>query len=680
MSEPSAPTVRLGVVLEALLTLAALAVLGPLLYDAFSASFHELAARIEHGLARAVLLPIGLAGRTGLLDPTWTRWQELTVPAGIVAGGAAVVTAVAGLLDPPIGTRPPLWRRALAVPLQLALGVPALLATLVMVLCGLLLAPSVFALCLGSALFGAVLGARRRRELIDHEQSVSGLPPAMWAADHLLRFALVVLGFEIIFLGAALAVGDSDALLRSVLTAIERQGLLGPALLGNGITMTVVLLLVAAPLTRRTLGTLTWEPWVAGLAGLLAMGGLMAADGGWWEIRIGAPMGFAAGLAGTLLAAAGMPAIPRLAANPVRSIGRLYALIIAGLMAIGYSLSTGFLGCGTVRADRRIESLNGAAGARDLAWADGMLESAALFTLPDEHLVARVGIPSGATRLQDLDALPLDSLRVPPVALGEGPRADAGIEHVVPGRFGADDDGRLLLTFGTSRGSTSGMLELDPDTGLTTGLAEVEAGCRPGPFAWSSLLKLGVLSCADRPEFGLYEPSLGRFLAHTPLTSGSPLVAAAIDPRTGALVGLAGGSSPFLLRFDVETGRPRGWRFLGSTNVAMAMDPTGMVHVPRLLGRQVLSMDGQSLGPVLVGHAGFGSAAVAVSRRHARILTASSVDGHVYASRPGEPGRGPRIRVGGGVRSMALSTDESTLLVAGFCGVLAVDLERWLGK
>ena len=62
------------------------------------------------------------------------------------------------------------------------------------------------------------------------------------------------------------------------------------------------------------------------------------------------------------------------------------------------------------------------------------------------------------------------------------------------------------------------------------------------------------------------------------------------------------------------------------------------------------------------------------------MLTASSVDGYLSASRPGEPGRAPRIRVGGGVRSLALSTDESTLLVAGFCGVLAVDLERWLGR
>ncbi|MCO4770587.1 MAG: hypothetical protein KDA24_11205 [Deltaproteobacteria bacterium] len=674
------PRVRVAVVLEALLTLAAVAVVSPMLYDAFSASFHELAARVEHGLAQAILSPLGPASRLGLLDPTWNRWQDLLLPAGIVACGAGVVTLIAGLLDPPVGTAPSLLRRVVAVPLQLGLGIPALLATLVVILVGLMLAPAVFALCLGTSLFGAVLGARRRRQLLDHEHSLSGLPPAMWATDHLLRFALVVIGFELLFLAAALGATDSDDLLRSVLLAIETRGLLGPALLGNGITMTVVILLVAAPMTRRTLGTLTWEPWVAGLGGLLALGGLMSADGGWFEIRIGAPMGFAAGLAGTLLAAAGMPAIPRLAANPVRSIGRLYPLIVAGLMALGYSLSTGFLGCGTVLQDTRIASLSTTSGAQAVAWADGAVESAAFIAIPEEHVVLRVGIPSSDTRVLDMDSLPLQSLRTTPAAIGEGPRAIGGIERVVPVGFGKAPTGKPLLTFATSRNTASGIAELDPDTGRVLAVAEVEGGCTPGPWSWSGALNLGLVACSDRAEFGLYEPSLGRFLTHTALSTGQPLTAGVVDPTSGSLVGLSGGNSPFLLRFDVETGRPRAWRFLGSSNVAIAIDPTGTVHVPRLLGRQVLSMNATELDPVLVGHAGFGSTAIAVSTRHARVLTASSVDGYLYASRPGEPAPAPRIRVGGGARSMALSSDESTLLVSGFCGVLAVDLERWLGK
>lgn len=673
------PRVRASVVFESLLTVALVALVAPLLYDAATATFHEVAARIEHGLVLAVRTPLAPASAAGLVDPTWTRWQDLVLPAGVVAGAAALLTVVAGLLDPPVGTPPSLLRRVAAVPLQLGLGVPALVASVVLVLGAALLAPALFVLCLGASLFGAVLGARRRRQLLDHEQSLSGLPPAMWATDHVLRFVLVAIGFELLFLGAAIGAADSDALLRSVLHAVEAQGLFGSALLGNGITMTVVVLLLAAPITRRTLGTLTWEPWVAGAAGLLALGGYVSADGGWFEIRVGAPMGFAAGLAGTLLAAAGMPAIPRLSANPVRSIGRLYPLLIAALMALGYSLSTGFLGCGTVLADTRVARISGTGGAEAVAWTEGAVEGGALLAVPREHLLLRVGIPSGEVRVVDLDTLPLESLRLDPAAVGEGPRAQGGLERPVPVSFGGSPDAPLV-TFVTSRGSASGIVELDPTTGRPRGLAEVESGCAPGAYLWNQMLNLAVVPCVDRPEFGLYEPSLGRFLAHTPLTTGAPLRAAAVDPTSGALLGLSGGSSPFLLRIDVETGRPTAWRFVGSSNVAVSVDPTGTVHVPRLLSRQVLSMDARSLGEVLVSPGGFGATSVVVSRRHARVLTASAIDGHLYAGRPGVPGAVPTLRVGGWTRTMALSADESTLLVSGFCGVVAVDLDRWLGE
>lgn len=671
--------VRAAVVIEALLTVALVALVSPLLYDAATSTFHELAARIEHGLTLAVMGPLRPAAAIGLVDPTWGRWQDLLLPAGMVAGAAALVTGLAAVLDPPVGTPASRARRVLAVPLQVGLGLPALVASVVLILAAALLAPAMFVLCLGASLFGAVLGARRRRELLPDEQSLSGLPPAMWATDHILRFVLVAIGFELLFLGAAIGAADSDSLLRSVLHAVEQRGLFGSALLGNGITMTVVLLLLAAPITRRTLGTLTWEPWVAGCAGLLALGGFVSADGGWFEIRVGAPMGFAAGLAGTLLAAAGMPAIPRLSANPVRSIGRLYPLLIAALMAVGYSLSTGFLGCGTVLSDTRIAPISGTAGAEALAWAEGAVEGGALVAVPREHILLRVGIPSGDVRVVDLDTLPLESLRLDPTAVGEGPRADGGLERPTPLEFGGPPDAPLV-TFATSRGSASGIVELDPNTGAARGLAEVEGGCVPGAYLWNPILNLGVVPCADRPEFGLYEPNLGRFLTHTPLTTGTPLRAAAVDPTSGALLGLAGGASPFLLRLDVETGRPRAWRFVGSSNAAVTVDPTGTVHLPRLLSRQVLSMDARSLGEVLVSPAGFGATSVVVSRRHARVLTASSIDGHLYAGRPGVPGAVPRIRVGGWTRAMALSADESTLLVSGFCGVVAVDLDRWLGE
>lgn len=670
---------RLSWGVEAVLTVAALGVVLPLLLDAVTGSVHDLSLRIEHGLVLLARAPVAAAARFGLVDPGWRSWTDLLLPLSIVGFGAGFVTTLAALLDPPPGSPASRGRRVLATVFVAALGLPALLATLLGVVAGALLAPDVFLVCLGSASFGAILGARRRRAALPHERSLSGLPPALWMTDHLLRFAIVAAGFVVLYLVAVAAAARSDALLRSALVAIDQNGLLGPALLGNGVTMGTVLLLLAAPPTRRTLGTLTWEPWAGAGAGLLAMAGLLSADGGWWEIRVGAPMGFAAGLSGALLAAAGQPALPRLDANPVRAIGRLHAPVVAALMAGAYALSTGFLGCGTVLADSRIEVLSPTPGARAVAWTEGGLEATALATVPEEDMVTRVGVSSGVRAVIDLDRLPLDSLRLDPVAVGEGPRTSRRPEHVVPGPFGRTGDDRPLLAWSLSEGTAAGLLELDPSTGAVVGVTEVEGGCRPASYAWNPWLELGVTSCADKAELGLYEPTLGRYLTHVTLQSRAPLERIGVDPRTGEILGLPAGPSPFVLRVGPKTGRTLGWRFVGSPQADLAVDATGTLHIPRRLGRQVMSMDAQTLAPVHSGFAGFGVESVAVSRRHARVLAASALDGYLYASRPGTTGRVPRLRIGGGVHDLALSDDESTLLAAGFCGVLAIDLVRWLG-
>ena len=678
MEEPTPSRVRADVIVEALLTLAAVAAVAPLLYDAATGTWHEWCARVEQGLALAFTIPLRLAAEAGILSPVWSAWQDLLTPALVTAFVAAVLTAAAGALDPPPGTEYGWKRKLVAMPFALLVGLPSLLVAVGVVLGGALIAPAVFSTCLIAVIAGAVLGRRRRREPVPWEQGVSGLPPASWPTDHILRFMLLLVGLELVVLSAAVGVAESDRLLLSVLGALERGGTLGPALLGNGLTMGIVLLLLAAPMTRRTLGTLTWEPWGAGMIGFLALGALMTAQGGWWEFRVGAPMGFAAGVSGTLLAAAGMPVLPRLSPNPLRSVGRLYAPLLAALMAIGYALSTGFLGCGTVAADTRIETLVRSASASAVEWVEGSLESAAFVALPGDDMLVRVGIPSGDTRVVDLGTLPLAALRVNPYAFGEGPQTSGGPPRVMPTGLGVDGDGAPYLLYALSDGSSTGIVALDSDTGSALDLTEEPDTCIPGSWTWHPMLRLAVVGCANAPELALYEPSLGRTIARQPLTSGRALGAADLDPHTGALLALAPGQSPFLLRLDVQTGRPTAWRFLGMANRAIVVDPTGMAHVPRFLGRAVLSMDAQELSPVLVGRTGLGASAVAVSRRHGRVLSVSTLDGHMYAGRPGEPRSAERIRVGGLVRDLAISDDGSTALVAGFCGVLAVDLDRWL--
>lgn len=678
MEDPQPNRVRWDSIVEVLLTLAALALFGPLLYDAIAGTFHEWSARLEHGLTLAFLAPLRAATAAGVLSTEWSRWQDLLGPALVVAFLAALVTTLGGLLDPPPGTAFGWRRRVAALPFALLFGLPALLVAVAVILFGAMAQPAVFGACFAVVMGGAILGRRRRREPIEWESGVSGLPPAFWPADHALRFLLVLVGMELLLVAAALGMADSDRLLLSILWAMERGGTLGPAMLGNGMTMGLVLLLLAAPMTRRTLGTLTWEPWVAGLIGFLALGALMSGTGGWWEFRVGAPMGFAAGVAGTLLAAAGMPVFPRLAPNPLRSVGRLYALLLSALMAIGYALSTGFLGCSSVTADSRVEILARTASASAVQWVRGSVEPAAFVSVPDENMILRVGVPSGTTRIVDLGSLPLEALRVNPSASGEGQREVIPPPRLTPNMFGSDAAGGVFLLYELDDGSASGVVELDTDTAQALSFTEDHDGCSPNSWAWHPLLRVGVIGCASTPQLGLYEPSLGRVLARTELTSGPGLGPTGLDPRSGALLALAPGRSPFLLRLDVQTGGLRGWRFLGMANQALTVDDTGMAHVPRFLGRSVLSMDSQSLGPVLVGRAGLGSTAVAVSRRHARVLTVSTLDGHMYATRPGEARRAPRLRVGGLVQDLAISNDGSTALVAGFCGVLAVDLDRWL--
>ena len=529
----------MGVIIEVLLTLAVIGLVGPLLYDAATGTFHEWSARLEHGLTLAFLAPLRAAAGAGLLSAGWTRWQDLGQPALIVAGIAALLTGIAGVLDPAPGTPFGWKRRLVALPFSLLFGLPALLVALAVILLGVLVQPEVFVTCLAAVLGGAVLGRRRRRAPIEWEQGVSGLPPAAWAADHAMRFVLVLVSLELVLVAAALGMAESDRLLLSILGVMERGGTLGPAMLGNGLTMGIILLLLAAPITRRTLGTLTWEPWVAGLIGLLALGALMTGRGGWWEFRVGAPMGFAAGVAGTLLAAAGMPVLPRLAPNPLRSVGRLYALLLSAMMAIGYSLSTGFLGCGTVADDPRIETLARSPSASAVQWVEGSLEPAAFVALPAEHMIMRVGIPSGDTRFVDLGALPIQALRVSPSSYGEGPRDKGPAVTVLPRLFGQDPSGGVFLLYELSDGSISGVVELDIDTALPLGLTEEDAGCSPSSWAWDPLLRLAVIGCANSPQLGLYEPSLGRTITHTPLASGRGLGATGLDHRTGGLLALA---------------------------------------------------------------------------------------------------------------------------------------------
>jgi hypothetical protein len=93
----------------------------------------------------------------------------------------------------------------------------------------------------------------------------------------------------------------------------------------------------------------------------------------------------------------------------------------------------------------------------------------------------------------------------------------------------------------------------------------------------------------------------------------------------------------------------------------------------------VLTFD-EELNPTRARPAGFALGPMEQAPLHDRVVAASLLDGHLYAV--DTVGRAPteRLRVGGQVRSLLLSGDEQTLYAAGMCGVMAVDLDGWLGR
>ena len=123
---------------DVLYTLVVLLGLSPLLADLFGHRFTDAGARLGHGLY------LGLSGTSswlsGLLSSSGGEIRGWLVVAGTIAT-AATLTAWARALDPEPGTAPTARQRRAALPWQLAVGVPALLAVLLAVLLAAALEP-----------------------------------------------------------------------------------------------------------------------------------------------------------------------------------------------------------------------------------------------------------------------------------------------------------------------------------------------------------------------------------------------------------------------------------------------------------------------------------------------------------------------------------------------------------
>lgn len=655
---------------ELWITLIAGVALLPVLADLWGGTFSELAARMEHGLVLAVIWPWEQARALGWLPGPADTTLNLLWPLAACAGLALVLTLLAAALDPRPGERPGLLRRLAAAPWILLLGLPALLVALGLIFVGLALDPTLMGTLLAFGALGGLLGRRRRRALLPWERSLSGLLPAYWKTDHAVRFCMLFGAMVLVCSVASLLALPFDAAPSRLALALDGgSGPTGPGVLPWVFGLVVILLVVLAPTTRRALGLMTWEPWVAAAVGGVVAGLVLGFARGPAAGQAAMPLGVSLGFLGTLMAGAGIPWFPRLSPHPVRAVGRLGLPMAAAVAVVVHVAATGFFGCRAVQEDPRVRFLTHQPGAVDLALAE--TEPPGLFIAfgADGHLV-RLALDDSSTYVLEGSTLPLDALdegpaRVRPVLLGEGP------------------GGRVFLLASVERSEghpATALVELDPVDARPVAIDETDELCTPASWGWNPMLSLGVVGCADAGAVLLYEPTMGRFIAREELRGMPQFTSLAIDPVDGTMLALARRRSPFLVRLDLEERRPVEWQFLGMSNRTLGLDDLGILRVARFLGRQVLTFDLTGLDPADSRSAGFALGPMENAPMHDRVVAASLLDGHLYAV--DTVGRSPteRLHLGGLVRALALGDDERTLFAAGMCGVMEVDLDAWLGR
>ena len=647
---------------ELLLTAVGFAVLFPALADIWGGAFTELAARIEHGAALTIVWPLEQARAMG--------WFEGAGPLGVVPwvvglGGAFGLTALAAAFDTPPNVQPERWRRVVAVPWSWLVGPPLLIATGVTIFAGAGLDPAVFGVVLAAGAIGGSLGRSSRGAAVPWERSLSGLPPASLPTDHILRLCLLWAGISAILAVSALGGVPFEQAPLKLARTLERSTL-GPAALTWLFAPVVLVVVLLAPHTRRAFTRMSWEPWLAGLVGLVGAASIIGQVRGMEAGRDAAPLGFALGFLGASLAAAGVPWLPLLSANPLRSVGRLWLPLVSAVAVILHLLATGFLGCPTLVDDPRIKLLSDVPAPSAVAWTGG--ERPAVFAAwKGEGAVMRIDLTDG-----DVRVLGAASLQV-----GQG----SGGARVRPSLLGEGPDGHLFVlsdVLRDGRPASTMLMELDPSDAGLLALAEESGDCEVATWGWNPLLNVGIVGCRQSGDVLLYEPSMGEFIARQELVGSREVQAVAVDPIDGAALTLARRKSPFLIRYDLEARKPRAWRFLGTGNFSLLLGDDGLLRVPRFLGRQVLSLDPVTLEPLATRHAGFALGPIEDAPAYGRVVTASFMDGHLYAVDAGNERPTERLRVGGWVRDLDLGGDGRTLFAAGMCGVMAVDLEAWL--
>jgi len=651
---------------EVWLSIFGIVALSPILLDLWAYTFTEMGARMEHGIATAILWPFETGRSLGILHTT-EQPISLKAPLSILALLAAIFTGCAAWIDPPPGERPTLLHRIAAVPWFLLAGPPLLIAVLGLTVTAGAIDPLLFCTVLSAGLIGGLLGQRKRRKSIPWERSLTGLPAAFWPADHLLRWGILFGGYSTLLLcGSLTGLPFDEKPLNTALVLDQAVAVTGPQFLPWAFGLLILLLALLAPPTRRASDLMSWEPWVAGLIGGTVTF-FMLSGRGWATGREAFPLGFGLGYLGTLIAGGGVPWLPRLSLNPLRAVGRLWLPMAAAIAVSVHVLATGFLGCEAVDEDPAIRFISTRPGAVDIEYTDSLRGPGLFAAFRAERTIARFSLRGGKHVGLSGDQLPLEALRDPtarahPVLLGKGPGGDLfTIANVVPEKGP----------------SSTALAKLDPaDSGLLA-IAEDFDLCHPSAWAWNPVLSVGLLGCGDDGQLLLYERELKSFISRESLRGAREVEAIVVDPTDGSVLTLARRESPFLTRFDLTSRMPVNWQFVGLFNRRFSLYKDTLL-LPRFLGRQVLMLDRETLQPQRSRPAGFALASLVHSERRNRAFSASLLDGFIYSVPIEGEGETKRIRSGGWISDLALSSDDQTLYAASMCGIAAINLELWM--
>jgi hypothetical protein len=645
---------------ELLATVVVAALALPVVLDVLGGWLRGPAALIEHAVVSGAVWPAILLDRVGALEHHPLRVQA----------EALALAALLGLLAREIDLR---GAAAAGRLLAWGLGLVLVFAAAALLMVGLALSPALFAGLLVAVLAGAWLTSPAR--------SVDPRPPLpSRLPGHPVARAALLLAVPLGLLNVAslLASGPGDAQVPLWLLAQLEGGLEPLALpwlvgaLGLGVADLVARWSPDRPGLPRVAGAVGLG---ATLAGLAALGEAQDAD----PIRqqlAALPLGAAAGAVGAALSSRRLPAIGLLTCDPLTSLPRLAAPLVAAAGVCVWSVAAGFGGCDQVRADPLIHPLSTEPGTFALQPFASSTGDGVLAAFRDQGLVRRF------VRDEEQPAWTLDLLNLELQAWEGVPETK---RRAFPEELGLDPDGLIHLWVEVPEpAATRLLLGIDPETGRPSLQAELPEACFVSSWAWDRDTGEAVAGCEWRGALMRYRPDevrRGGAPRLQRIEGGAELEELRIDPRTGDLLAVGLWSTPWLRRIDAEALHTVDRRFVGGFNWGLALDPAlRRLYLPRFQSGRLLVLDADTLEPVSSHRAGWGLRPVVRSPRHGRVLVASTYDGWLYAIDPEGVAPRRRLRLGGWVRDIDLSPGGERLVAGGMCGVLEVDLDGWLGR